>query len=97
MIPARDPNPLGNSKNGWYVFANLGASYVANNIFIDGNTFKSSHSVDLIHEQATLSAGAAMTISNWSFLLSVVRGSDQYETQSEHTRFGSFAISYNFR
>lgn len=97
VIPARDPNPLGNSKDGWYVFANLGASYVANNIFIDGNTFKDSHSVDLIHDQATISAGAALTISNWNFLLSAVRGTDQYKTQSEFSRFGSFAVSYNFQ
>lgn len=97
VLPARDPNPLGNSKDGWYVFANLGASYVANNIFIDGNTFKDSHSVDLIHEQATISAGAAVNISNWTFLLSVVRGTDQYETQTEFSRFGSFAVSYNFQ
>lgn len=97
VIPARDPNPLGNSKNGWYVFANLGASYVANNIFIDGNTFKDSHSVDLIHEQATISAGAALTLNNWSFLISAVRGTDQYKTQSEFSRFGSFAVSYNFQ
>lgn len=97
VIPARDPNPLGNSKDGWYVFANLGVSYVANNIFIDGNTFKDSHSVDLIHEQATISAGAAVNISNWSFLVSLVRGTDQYETQTEFSRFGSFAVSYNFQ
>lgn len=76
---------------GW-----LGASYVANNIFIDGNAFKDSHSVYLIHEQATISAGAAFTISNWSFLFSAVLGTDQYKTQSELSRFGSFAVSYNF-
>lgn len=76
---------------GW-----LGASYVAKNIFIDGNAFKDSHSVYLIYEQAIISSGAAFTISNWSFFFSAVRDTDQYKMQSELSRFGSFAVSYKF-
>lgn len=57
---------------------------------------KDSHSVNLIHEQATISGGAALAISNWSLLVSAVRGTDQYKTQSELFHFSSFAVSYNF-
>ncbi|MEH6453220.1 MAG: lipid A deacylase LpxR family protein [Psychromonas sp.] len=95
-MPIEKFSTLNNTSDGWYVFANISASYVANDIFMDGNTFKDSHSVELIHDQYAFSTGAILNISNWSFLVSMVRISDEYETQTEPTRFGSFTVSYNY-
>ena len=39
-----DPKP--DSKIGWYLFAGIEGRAVARNIFLDGNTFRDSHSVD---------------------------------------------------
>src|SRR3546814_17784538 len=44
---------------GWYFFAGAEGRIVARNIFLDGNTFKDSHSVDKRPLVADLQAGLA--------------------------------------
>jgi lipid A 3-O-deacylase len=95
-MPLEKFNMLNNSQDGWYLFANISAFYVGNDIFIDGNTFNDSHSVDLIHGQYAFSTGLMVNISNWSFLYSLLRISDEYETQSEPSRYGSLTVTYNY-
>lgn len=85
------PNPF-----GWYLFANLTGSYVFNDVFMDGNTFKDSQRVDLIHEQVALSFGVMANIDNWNLIYSNVILSDQYKEQLELSRFGAITISYQF-
>lgn len=89
-------NGLTPSPKGWYVFANLSGSYVLNDIFINGNTFKNSHSVDLIHWQAGAAIGAQLNLYNWNFIYTMIYTTDQYQTQSEETRFGSISVTYHF-
>lgn len=88
---ALKPNPF-----GWYLFANLTGSYVFNDIFMDGNTFKDSHHVDLINEQLAFSFGVMVNFYDWNVIYSSVILSDQYEEQVETSRFGSINISYQF-
>ncbi|WP_166739327.1 lipid A deacylase LpxR family protein [Psychromonas algicola] len=85
------PNP-----NGWYVFANLSTSLVLNDIFIDGNTFEDSHSVDLIHWQAGLAAGIQLNLYDWNIIYTMIHSTDQYETQSDETRWGDITVTYHF-
>jgi len=89
-------NGLTGTPNGWYIFANISGSYVLNDIFIDGNTFKDSHSVDLIHWQTFATIGAQFNLSDWSIIYSLMYSSDQYQSQSEDTRFGTLTMNYNF-
>ena len=57
FLPGRQVNPLaGSVTGGWYVFANVQGRFVANDIGINGNTFKDSHSVPLEHWQAAATA-----------------------------------------
>lgn len=84
------------SPYGWYFFANISGSYVLNDIFINGNTFQDSHSVDLIHWQAGASVGAQINLYNWNFIYTLIYTTDQYTTQSEDTRLGTISITYNF-
>ncbi|WP_460994321.1 lipid A-modifier LpxR family protein, partial [Staphylococcus aureus] len=48
-------------KWGWYLFAGVDARAVARNIFLDGNTFKDSPSVDKFPLVADANAGLALT------------------------------------
>ncbi|ROR94957.1 hypothetical protein EDC56_3773 [Sinobacterium caligoides] len=96
LIPTRAGDPLAPSVGGWQVYAKLAGSWVANEIFIDGNTFKDSASVDIIHGQAYATIGGAVELGQWVLGMTVVRGTDRYETQREATRFGSFNITYEF-
>lgn len=89
-------NGLDSTPNGWFLFANISGSYVLNDIFINGNTFSDSHSVDLIHWQAGASVGAQLNLYNWNFIYSMIYTTDQYTTQSEDTRLGTITITYNF-
>lgn len=89
-------NGLAPSPKGWYIFANLSGSYVLNDIFINGNTFEDSHSVALTHWQAGVAIGAQLNISQWNFIYSMIYTTDQYETQTEDTRFGTLSVTYNF-
>ncbi|GLS89218.1 membrane protein [Psychromonas marina] len=96
VFPVQKFNGLNNTPYGWYLFLNASASYVANDIFINGNTFQDSHSVDLIHPQATVSVGFMANIYNFSILYTLLYATDEYQGQAEDSRFGSIAITYHF-
>jgi hypothetical protein len=97
VLPGREVNPLAGSVAGsWNLFFNLLGEFVANDIGVDGNTFKSSHSVPLEHWQAQAVAGVAFNLERWAFLLSAVAATDRYEGQPETTRFGSLSVTYNY-
>ncbi|MCK5819956.1 MAG: lipid A deacylase LpxR family protein [Psychromonas sp.] len=89
-------NNLKPSPFGWYFFTNITASYVFNDIFMDGNTFKDSHNVELINEQLAFSLGAMFNIYNWNLIYTNVILSDQTEAQIEVSRFGAITLSYQF-
>ncbi len=80
----------------WQVQAALYGQYVFNDITIDGNTFKDSHSVDLIHDQYISSIGFSLRQGNWGFDFSTQRGSRQYEQQALKTNFGSAGFTCYF-
>lgn len=96
VFPIEKLNTAHNSDKGWYLFANTSSFYVANDIFMDGNTFQDSHRVDLIHLQYGASIGVMANIYNWNFVYSLVQLSDQYRGQNESSRFGSFTVTYLF-
>lgn len=85
------------TNNGWFFFANITGSYVLNDIFINGNTFKDSHSVDLEHWQAGASLGGQINLYNWSFIYTMIYATKEYETQNKDTRYGNITITYNFK
>lgn len=97
FLPGRQVNPLaGNVAGGWYVFANIQGRFVANDISIDGNTFKESHSARLEHWQAAASTGAAYGFERWAFMVSAQVATDRFEGQPDTTRFGSLSVTYNY-
>ncbi len=97
FLPGRQANPLaGSLTRGWYMFVNVQGRFVANDITIDGNTFKDSHSVPLEHWQAAATAGAAFGFKRWAFLLSALVATDRFEGQPDTTKFGSLSVTYNY-
>lgn len=96
-FPTQKFNRLNNSPCGWFFFANTSANYVANDIFINGNSFKDSHSVALKHWQYGVSAGLVANLYDWSVTYTLLYLSDQYEGQNEASRFGSVTLSYQFK
>jgi hypothetical protein len=81
---------------GWYLFGGLEGRLVARNIFLDGNTFQSSRSVDKNPVVADFQAGAALTF--WRARLSYTHiwRTPEYIGQSAFDNFGSVALSMRF-
>ena len=78
----------------WYLFGGLEARAVAQNIFIDGNTFKDSHSVDKKLLVLDLQYGAAYQRQNMRFSYSRVIRSKEFDEQKENASFGSLNFSF---
>ncbi|WP_223670903.1 lipid A deacylase LpxR family protein [Kangiella shandongensis] len=97
ILPGRDINPLaGSTDSHFYTFIAAQASYVFNDIFVDGNTFRNSHAVTLKHERFIVSAGAVWNWDKWGLLFSVAETSSTFEENDHNGRFGSLSISYRF-
>lgn len=80
----------------WYLFAGTEGRYVARNIFLDGNTFSDSHSVDKEHWVGDIQMGLAMTYNDWRVAYTHIMRTREYETQEEAETFGAFTISHQF-
>ncbi len=94
-VPAADsdtPRPL----HTFSIMAFLGAEgrAVAHNIFLDGNTFTDSHSVDKKPFVADLSAGISIIYKNFKLNYTHVYRSREFEKQDEGHIFGSLSLSY---
>jgi len=84
------------STSDWYVFVNIYARHVLNDIALEGNTNGESHSVDLENNQHVAVLGAAFNYNRWAFVVSTAIGSDQFETQKDDTEFGSLCVTYHY-
>lgn len=97
ILPGRDINPLAGSEGDhFYMFLGAQARYVFNDIFVDGNTFRDSHSVTLKHEGFIVSTGAVWNWEQWGLLFSVAETSSTFEERDGKGRFGSLSVSYRF-
>jgi len=83
-------------KAGGYLFATVGERAVARNIFLDGNTFENSQSVDKKNLVSSLQLGVAATYAQTRISYTHVLMSKEYKTQAEGSRFGVLTVSYRF-
>ncbi len=81
---------------GGYLFAGVEGRAVGRNIFLDGNTFESSHHVDKENFIGSLQAGVAMTWGNNRLSYTHVLMTKEFEEQDRAEQFGSIAYSYRF-
>lgn len=80
----------------WYVFASIGGRAVAHNIFLDGNTFSDSHSVDKKYLVGDLQGGLAIQYDGWRLAYTHILRTEEFEGQETPDRFGSLSLSYQF-
>lgn len=81
---------------GWYFFGGVEGRAVARNIFLDGNTFRDSRSVDKIPVVADFQAGAAITFQRARLSYTQVFRTPEFYGQGEFDNFGSLALSLRF-
>jgi len=80
----------------WYLFASVGARAVAHNIFLDGNTFSDSHSVDKKLLVGDLQAGLALQYDGWRVAYTHILRTKEFDGQDTPDRFGALSLSYQF-
>ena len=81
---------------GWYVFASVEGRAVARNIFLDGNTFEDSPSVDKLPFVADFQIGLAFMINTARFTITQIYRTREFTTQSEPDRFNAVSLSLKF-
>ena len=81
---------------GAYVFARVDGRAVARNIFLDGNTYTDSHSVDSNPLVADLCAGVAMNYKNTKIAYALVYRTKEFKGQDEGQTFGTVSLNWTF-
>lgn len=83
-----------NQQSNWYLFAGMEGRAVARNIFLDGNSFRDSHSVDKKPLVGDFQFGFVFQVGNIRFSLSEMIRTKEYEEQQDKTKFGAINISF---
>jgi len=81
---------------GGYLFTTIEERAVARNIFLDGNTFRDSQSVDKKHIVGSVQVGAALTYGEARLSYTQVFMSKEYASQDRGSEFGVVTLSYRF-
>jgi hypothetical protein len=96
-IDTRDPRFFRNHRRfGIHMFASVQGQAVARNIFLDGNTFSESHSVDKEPFVAKFMAGVGMIISRFKMSYAYVYQAKEFKTQKEEQKYGSITLSVSY-
>lgn len=86
-------NPGGFS---WYIFAGAEGRVVVRDIFLDGNTFRDSHSVDKEPLVGELQFGLAILVGGVRLSYTHVMRSREFEGQDDAHQFGALGMSVRF-
>ena len=84
------------SDFGWYFFIGIDARAVAQNIFLDGNTFRDSRSVDKKTLVGDLQLGIVLDWPDMRLSYTHVVRSREFETQENNDIFGAISVSFKF-
>lgn len=79
-----------------YLFCALEGRAVARNIFLDGNTFQHSQSVEKRILVGTLQLGATLAYKNTRISYTHVFVSQEFKGQVQNPQFGAVTVSYRF-
>ena len=81
---------------GWYVFAGVEGRAVAHDIFLDGNTWRDSRSVDREPLVGGASLGAVLVLPWARLTYTHTFRSKEFEGQCDRARFGAVSLSFRF-
>ncbi len=80
----------------WQIFAGADGRVVARNIFLDGNSFTDSHSVDKRYLVGDLSGGFALSYDDYRLAYTLNWRSKEFKTQAKNSVFGSLTLTKRF-
>ncbi|MDR3527933.1 MAG: lipid A deacylase LpxR family protein [Rhizomicrobium sp.] len=79
-----------------YIFAGADGRAMARNLFLDGNTFRSSRSVNKYNLVYDYDLGAAVTFRAMRLSYTYVIRSREFSSQTAMSKFGAVAVSFRF-
>jgi hypothetical protein len=92
-LPYQDgPNPA----FAWYIYASAEARYIARNIFLDGNTFVKSHSVDKEPVVGSIQLGATIRYGRFGISYAHNFATPEFKKQEGITQYGSIRLAVQF-
>jgi hypothetical protein len=91
----RAVNPVA-INGGWHVYLGLGARYVGNLIFTDGNTYKKTPSVKVDPAKAGIGAGASVSWGGYAVSLALEDMAFNEKQYEGIERYGSLTFAYRF-
>jgi len=83
-------------KSDWYVFLGFEGRAVARDIFLDGNTFSSSHSVAKEPLIGDMQYGFVYMYGDFRFSISNMLRTREFKLQSSATQYGAMNLSYSY-
>lgn len=97
LTTSRASNPV-SIRSGWFVFASVNASYIANQIFLDGNTFDNDDQESMEYDNESLGVTLGVTY-GWqdislAFAISDMNVLEDNDEVAEYSRFGTFTIAW---
>jgi hypothetical protein len=81
---------------GLHAFISVDSKVVARDIFLDGNTFEESHSVDRRSTVADAAIGFSFLVDGWKVSYAKVFRTREFEEQDKSHEYGSLSISYSW-
>ncbi len=91
-----DPRLSRDQKFSLYVFAGADGRGVLRNIFLDGNTFTDSHSVDKKYFVADVGVGIGLIIHRFKLTYTHVLQTKKFKGQKDNQTFGSITLAYTY-
>ncbi|MFO7885253.1 MAG: lipid A deacylase LpxR family protein [Desulfobacteraceae bacterium] len=95
QIPEYGPEK-NKSRFGLHLFAAARTKWMIRDIFLDGNSFRSSHSVDKKKLVSVFSGGVELTWSRITTALSYVHRTKSFNRQDEPQKFITINLSFNY-
>jgi lipid A 3-O-deacylase len=81
---------------GFYMLTSLNGMAVAWNIFLKGNTFTESHSVDKKPFVAEFTSGLSIAVSRINLSFANIYQTKEFEGQRDNQKYGSITCYFSF-
>lgn len=95
-IPGTGVFEIPEGEFAWSLFAGIDGRAVARNIFLDGNSFEDSPSVDKKYFVMDANVGASLTYGRTSLSYTLNWRSEEFDNQEDPALFGALSVSYRF-
>ena len=95
-IVSLEPIPTALDQSSLYIFLGVEGRAIVHNIFLDGNTFSDSHSVDKEYFVGDLIGGISLIVDCLEITYSVHLRSKEFEQQKRDIEYGGISIAYRW-